>query len=396
MSSRERSRKPRAGGSRGAAGTTRAKNSKTGKSPAKKQKAGQSKAGGRKTAKKPAGADKSKSRSGSRQKRRAPAKRAGTPAAARAKSALYLGLFLLVLAAGLSGAALYAWLQKSPRPAAEASLPAAEKPVPMKRSSFEKGEGRVVPPGAESQRQAASAGSAPAAGKTEARPALPNERPLASIIIDDLGDDRAIAEKFFDLGAPLTCSILPHARHHREIAEAAFRRGFQVMLHLPMEPNEYPAVDPGPGCLLTAMTPDERIRQLRINLEAVPYAEGVNNHMGSKMTAMFDQMNQVFTVLKQQDLFFIDSRTTAATQCRSAARLFDVPFAERDVFLDHVKTRTAIRQKVEELVNAAEINGSAIAIGHPHRLTLEVLEEALPDLTRRVRLVPVSELVKVY
>lgn len=165
------------------------------------------------------------------------------------------------------------------------------------------------------------------------------------------------------------------------------------MLHLPMEPDEYPNIDPGPGALLTSMTPDKRIRQLKSDLAAVPHIKGVNNHMGSKMTAMADQMNQVFTVLKKQGLFFIDSRTTSASQCRSSARLFKLPFAERDVFLDHVQTRQAIAQKIDELINIAEINGSAIGIGHPHEITYAVLSDKLPELNRRVRLVSASALV---
>ena len=118
--------------------------------------------------------------------------------------------------------------------------------------------------------------------------------------------------------------------------------------------------------------------------------------MGSKMTAMFDQMNQVFSVLKKRNLFFIDSRTTAASQCRSSARLFDIAFAERDVFLDHVLQREAIFTKIEELMDVAEINGSAVAIGHPHPVTYQVLKAALPELKQRVRLVPASALAKTF
>ena len=166
------------------------------------------------------------------------------------------------------------------------------------------------------------------------------------------------------------------------------------MLHLPMEPNEYPMADPGPGALLSSMTPDERIAQLKADLGAVPYIKGVNNHMGSKMTTLSDEMNQIFTVLKKRGLYFIDSRTTAATMSRSSARLFKVPFAERDVFLDHVQTREAVRRQIEHLINIAEINGRAVGIGHPHEVTYEVLKEMLPRLKDRVELVPASEIVE--
>jgi hypothetical protein len=301
----------------------------------------------------------------------------------------------LLIAAGIAGAGLYAWLQ--PKSSSEAIAPFPSKDTPVRKSrQFEKKKGAAVPPAAVADEKIPP-GAAPAPAETVAEPraVFSDDRPLGAIIIDDFGDDLDIAERFFSLDAPLTYAILPHTRHHRRIAEAAFSRGYEVMLHLPMEPNGYPVVDPGPGSLLAGMTPDERIRQLEINIEAIPHLKGVNNHMGSKMTAISDQMNQVFTVMKKKGLFFVDSRTTAATQCRSSARLFDVPFAERDVFLDHVPEREQILRKIEEFVNVAQIRGKAVAIGHAQPLTVEVLAEVMPELNERVRLVPASRLVQV-
>ncbi len=220
--------------------------------------------------------------------------------------------------------------------------------------------------------------------------------PMVAIIIDDIGHDKKIAEKFFSLNAKLTLSILPHSRFCRDISVLAARKGYEVMLHLPMEPDEYPMVDPGPGALMVAMTPDERIGRLKQNIDAVPYAKGVNNHMGSKLTALSDEMNQVFGILKQRGLFFVDSRTTSASQTRSSARLFKVPYAERDVFLDHVQEREMIRRQIDQLINIAEIHGKAVAIGHPHQATFEVLAEVMPDLKKRVKLVSASEIVEVF
>ena len=108
------------------------------------------------------------------------------------------------------------------------------------------------------------------------------------------------------------------------------------MLHLPMEPSEYPMVNPGPGALLSSMSADELIAQLKKDLQSVSSIKGVNNHMGSKMTQHSAQMYQIFSILKKEGLYFIDSRTTSKTLCKPSARLLQVPFAERDVFLDHI------------------------------------------------------------
>jgi len=224
---------------------------------------------------------------------------------------------------------------------------------------------------------------------------LPEKLPSIAVIIDDLGYDKAIAEKFIKLDAVLTFSVLPYSPFQRKIAATAKARGFDVILHLPMEPKEYPRIDPGPGALLIGMSPDELIRQLNADLDCVPHIKGVNNHMGSRMTIESDHMNQIFTVLKQRGLFFIDSRTTAETRSIQSARIFKVPFAQRDVFLDHIQDPAYIRKQLQKLVRYAETHGEAIGIGHPHAVTYEVLREQLPELKRKVILVPASRVVRV-
>jgi len=221
----------------------------------------------------------------------------------------------------------------------------------------------------------------------------PDGLPKVAIIIDDLGYDSRIAKKFLDMNATITLSILPYSPLQNKIAKAAHDKGLEAMLHLPMEPVEYPAIDPGPGVLLVSMSPDELIRQLEKNLIAIPYITGVNNHMGSKLTADSPRMRQVFTILKKRGLYFIDSRTTKDTLCKSSARLLQIPFAERDVFLDHVLQQDAIRKQISYLVRVAEKNGEAVGIAHPHTITFNILKEQLPRLEGKVHLVPASQIV---
>ncbi len=228
------------------------------------------------------------------------------------------------------------------------------------------------------------------------RPKVPPKgRPEVAIIIDDVGYDRAMAEKFIRLDKNLTLSIFPYAPYRRTIAKMAGKHGLGLMLHLPMEPNEYPHVKPGPGSLLTSMTPDRLIAQLNKDLDQVPGIQGVNNHMGSKMTARSDQMNQIFTILKKRGYFFIDSRTTKETVCRSSARLLKVPFAQRKVFLDHTLNPETIRRQIRRLVRYARKYGFAVGIGHPHEVTYRVLKQELPRMRQKVRLVRASEIVHV-
>ncbi|MCF8067588.1 MAG: divergent polysaccharide deacetylase family protein [Desulfobacterales bacterium] len=222
----------------------------------------------------------------------------------------------------------------------------------------------------------------------------PNDkRPMVALIIDDLGYDGPLADKFLGLDAEITLSILPYSPKQEQIARAAHQKGLEVMLHLPMEPREYPKIDPGPGALVSDMTPDQLVSRLERNLAQVPFVVGVNNHMGSRLTENSDQMNQIMIILKKRNLYFIDSRTTAGTLCRPSAKMFQVPFAERDVFLDHKQDAGFIRKQINQLIRDAEKHGEAVGIGHPSRVTYEVLKEMLPLLKKKVRLVPASKIV---
>lgn len=217
--------------------------------------------------------------------------------------------------------------------------------------------------------------------------------PAVAIIIDDLGYDPKKAARFISLAPALTFSILPATPYFKTCVRKARDREREVILHLPMEPKEYPIVDPGPGALLSSMTPDQMLGQLTRHIDALGYVKGVNNHMGSRLTADADRMNQIFTVLKKRHLYFIDSRTSSSSQAYSAARKFKVPFAQRDVFLDHVQEDQFIKDQLQLLIRVARRDGSAIGIGHPYKITYDVLKKELPDLQRHVRIVPASHLV---
>jgi hypothetical protein len=327
----------------------------------------------------------------------------------------------LVAAVVLAAVVVVRWLPgPEPRPALTESRPAAaakQAPAPSKKvvpePSAPKPAGRragVETPGASHAPPYEVFPEKPPSAKTPLAdsdalqaslpPSPPEPPPLkkparVAIIVDDLGYDRHLAEKLINLNASLTVSILPHSPHQEAIARLAHDRGLEVMLHLPMEPVEYPEVNPGPGVLLAAMSPDELLRVLEEDLAAVPHIKGVNNHMGSKLTARSEQIYQVFSVLKRHGLFFIDSRTTTESVCRSSARLFQIPFTQRDVFLDHIHDEAFIRKQIRELVRIALLKGEAVGIAHPHPMTYTVLKEELPALHRQVEIVPASRLVRI-
>ncbi len=224
-------------------------------------------------------------------------------------------------------------------------------------------------------------------------PSALKKLPKVSLILDDVGYDKRLALDFLSLDASITVSIFPFSPYKKKIASIAHKKGRDVMLHLPMEPLEYPKVDPGKGVLLTSMDMDTLLAQLEANLDEIPYIVGVNNHMGSKFTADPERMEYVFARLKERDLFFVDSRTTTRTCARRVARNVKLKFAERQVFLDHFEDASFIRAQIKQLASIARSRGSAIGIIHPHRLTYLILKAELSNLKKEVEIVPVSQLV---
>ena len=214
-----------------------------------------------------------------------------------------------------------------------------------------------------------------------------------AIVMDDLGSDPAQADALFRLSYPLTISVLPHHSSSTVIAEEAHRRGYEVMLHLPMASNsgdKDETIELHPG-----MDPNTVQKTFDAMLETVPYARGVNNHEGSLGTSDQQLMNELMPLLHQNKLFFIDSRTTAATVAESSAHSAGVPAASRNVFLDDEQTVAAVHKQFLLAIRDAREKGSALAIGHPHPETLQVLAEMLPEAQRQgVTLVYASDLVK--
>jgi hypothetical protein len=224
-------------------------------------------------------------------------------------------------------------------------------------------------------------------GRTKSSPKL-------AIILDDMGYDRAAADAAFKLQFPITLSVIPHLPFSTEVAEEAYRRGDQVLLHLPMEAETGEAKSE-PIELRVGMKAEQVERDLDAMLETVPHAAGVNNHQGSRATADATLMAELMPSLRRRGLFFIDSRTTAATVAYDAAERAGVRSASRKVFLDDIPRRDAILSQLDVVARDAVRDGFAIAIGHPHPATIAALVEAAPRLEGRgVRFVFVSDVVQ--
>ena len=218
-------------------------------------------------------------------------------------------------------------------------------------------------------------------------------KPRLAILLDDFGSDRRAADTIFALHVPVTISVLPFHLYSREIARDAKQHGCEVMLHLPMQSmaNESPESHE----LRPGLTPGQLRTMVETMLEDVPEADGVNNHQGSQATADSVLMGDLMRVLKDEGVFYVDSRTTAATVAFDAAKREGVRTAFRNVpFLDDLQSKESVSRQLALAINGAKKKGEAIAIGHPRPATMEALKEFLPEARKQgVQLVVVSELV---
>ncbi|NLJ80884.1 MAG: divergent polysaccharide deacetylase family protein [Firmicutes bacterium] len=218
--------------------------------------------------------------------------------------------------------------------------------------------------------------------------------PVLAIIIDDWGYTAQSADLFLEFPLPLTIAVLPHLRYSGEMSEKAHAAGHDVLLHQPMEAAES-TLDLGPGGIRSDMDEEEILLQIEENLKSLPLVVGMNNHMGSKITADPALMEKILGVVKEEGLFFVDSYTTSKTVGASVAESLGVPYGVNNLFIDNENEVGLIKEQIRKGLAIAKRRGQAIIIGHIRPQTALALWEMIPEfLGSQVQLVPVSNLVQ--
>ncbi len=212
-----------------------------------------------------------------------------------------------------------------------------------------------------------------------------------AIIIDDMGNKHQDATAF-NLPINVTFAILPNKRLSRVFAERANAQTREIIIHMPMESLAGQRQED--DVILASMSVEQMQTSLARALQSVPYAVGLNNHMGSKLTQLASPMEVTMDFLLQQGLYFLDSRTTDLTLAETVARESGVPAVKRNVFLDHDADIASIREQFFRLMRLAKKYGQAVGIAHPYPQTLQFLAENLAYLDDNgIRLVKLSALV---
>ncbi len=218
-----------------------------------------------------------------------------------------------------------------------------------------------------------------------------------AIIIDDLGNNLHQGRELIDLPYQLTYSFLPKRPYSERLANMAASSGKEVMVHLPMQ--SVARLDLGYGALTLELTQKEFQESVQASINSVPHVQGVNNHMGSLLTQHPGHMSWLMEVLSKRDdnLYFVDSKTTALTVASQIAKEYYIPNLSRDIFLDSSKDEDDIKRQLEYLKKVAARKGLAVAIGHPYPSTIRLLTDYLPTLSEHnIEVVPITELIALH
>ncbi|QYJ86165.1 divergent polysaccharide deacetylase family protein [Shewanella mesophila] len=219
----------------------------------------------------------------------------------------------------------------------------------------------------------------------------PTKAAQVAIIIDDIGY-RQTDTAVLSLPSSITLSVLPHTPLGKEIALLANDNGHEIMLHLPMQALN--GKKQGPGGLTNKMNEQEFKQTIDSALGSIPNVRGVNNHMGSLLTQMNEQMIWLMESLKQQDTYFVDSATTRYTKAGEMANKLGVPQLKRQIFLDNDVSETALEYQFQRLIKLANNEGQVVVIAHPYPETIRFLQSNLKRLEQQgLTLVKTSQLL---
>lgn len=211
-----------------------------------------------------------------------------------------------------------------------------------------------------------------------------------AIVIDDIGY-RYTDKHALSLPGAITYSILPHTPYGKELALQANAQQKDVLLHIPMEAENGKKL--GPGALTSTMNEAQIVASLNASLAEIPFAIGINNHMGSRLTQLDSSMTWTMSFLKRHDLLFLDSKTSPYSKASDIAKNIGVPVHRRHIFLDNQLTQSYINQQFQLLVQYAKNKNFAIAIAHPHPETILALQQLIPTLAQNdIQLVSLSSL----
>jgi polysaccharide deacetylase 2 family uncharacterized protein YibQ len=218
-----------------------------------------------------------------------------------------------------------------------------------------------------------------------------------AIIIDDFGNGQGGTEEMLSLPIKLTVAIMPFLPTSKTDAELAHKQGHDVIVHMPMEPKQGNPKWLGPGAITSNMSNEEIRKRVEEAIDNVPYAVGMNNHMGSKITGDERIMSIVLEVCRERGLFFVDSKTNYHSVVGKLAVQMGMPPVANNIFLDDRHTVSHVSKQMKAVETWASEHQNCVTIGHvgvQGKKTAEAIRQSITGMQNSVSFVGISDLVR--
>lgn len=210
------------------------------------------------------------------------------------------------------------------------------------------------------------------------------------IVIDDIGYRAKEDAAIYAMSKQIAVAIIPVAPHAAQRNQQAQQQGRDVLIHMPMQPQQKIKIEQ--GGLTLGMAQDQVLRRVEQSKSIVSAAIGLNNHMGSAATTNTELMTYLMNGLRQHNLFFLDSKTAGNSVAMKIAKSQGISALERHIFLDNSDEFADVQRQFQLAIQYARKNGTAIVIGHPRKNTIAVLQAGLANLPSDIQLVSIGSL----
>ncbi len=225
-------------------------------------------------------------------------------------------------------------------------------------------------------------------------PPIKKNTPKIAFIIDDVGYNNTDANELKKLNIPITGSIIPSTPYANGEGKKLYAFGLEMMLHIPMQAKDRNLLYPKDEFVILSSSIADIIAIIDNAIKIIPHAKGLNNHMGSLITSNKESISRVLTIAKKRGLFFVDSRTTTTTVASAISRSMGIKTAEKDIFIDHIKTYKHSMEQINKLIRIALYKGKGIAIGHPNPTTFQAIKDSINKIrSKGIEIVFVSKLL---
>jgi len=219
-----------------------------------------------------------------------------------------------------------------------------------------------------------------------------------AIVLYGFGEDEPLANQFFALPVPFAVALPPAAKSSAALLKAAHERRREVVLQLPLEPINYPQVNPGPGTLLVTMRPGQIGGLVHRYIAQGQPLIAVANHMGSLATQDMTVMTAVYRELRRLSLPFVHVSPAAGAVCKDLAADLGVAYNEPDAMVD-VEARQsegkALARRWSAILEEAGGREKTVVWVRATPLTLRWLAPALQGkLPPGLRVVPLSAVIR--